>query len=345
MAAEIPIANIYYLLCYAWDALEEKDTLADAGALDSPDLLNLFARVLANGTHRLLHRGLDRGYLPREEELAGVRGKLLATPTLRRDLLRRGRAQCAWDELEYDTLPNRILKTTLARLATAELEPRARTAVRDVLRWLAPVTPLALRAEHFRRVQLHRNNRIYAFLLHVCEFIHEHWLPDAQGGARQFRDFVRTGLPALFQKFVFHFYDHELREGWTVNAPHIYWPMNDANEDACALLPRMETDVCLAGHGRAIILDTKFYANALAENAYASERLRTGHLYQLFAYLRHRAYEPGWERAEGVLLYPRVGRDFAPEFVTHGHRIRALTLNLHQPWRDIEHDLLRIAEL
>ena len=29
-SAEIPITNIYYLLCYAWDVLEEKETLAEA---------------------------------------------------------------------------------------------------------------------------------------------------------------------------------------------------------------------------------------------------------------------------------------------------------------------------
>lgn len=166
---EIPIANIYYLLCYAWDALEEKETLEEVGALDSTELLDLFAKVLTNGTRRLLRRGLDRGYVPREGEIAGVRGKLLTTPTLRRDLLRQGRAACIWDELEYDTLPNRILKTTFECLrGTAELDERTRADVRDMLRWLTPVRSLALRAEHFRRVQLHRNNRIYAMLLHVC---------------------------------------------------------------------------------------------------------------------------------------------------------------------------------
>ncbi len=344
MSREIPIANIYYLLCYAWDALEEKDSLAETDALESPDLLNLFARVLASATHRLLHRGLDRGYLLREDELPGVRGKLLATPTLRRRLLRHGRAMCAWDELEYDTLPNRILKTTLARLASATLEPRPLAAVRDVLRWRAPVSLLDLRATHFRRVQLHRNNRIYAFLLHICEFIHERWLPDAAGGPSRFRDFVREGLPALFEKFVFNFYAHELPAGWTTTAPLIEWPILEANPDARALVPRMQTDVCLAGPGRAIILDTKFYASALVENAYGTEKLRTGHLYQLFAYLRHRAHEPGWERAEGVLLYPRVDRDFAPEFTTHGHRIRARTVDLHQPWRAIERELRTVIE-
>ncbi len=343
MSGGIPIANIYYLLCYAWDALEEKEVLTETGALDSPDLLNLFARVLAGGTHRLLRRGLDRGYLPQEGELPGVRGKLLATPTLRRQLLRKGRAMCAWDELEYDTLPNRMLKTTLARLAGAALEPAAAATVRDVLRWLAPVSLIDLRAAHFRRVQLHRNNRIYSFLLHVCEFVHEHWLPEEAGGPGKFRDFVRDGLPALFEKFVFNFYAHELPDGWTTTAPALEWPMSDWNADARALVPTMRTDVCLTGPDRAIVLDTKFYTAALTGNPWGADRLRTAHLYQLFAYLRHGSLKPGWERAEGVLLYPRVEQDFAPDFITHGHRIRALTLNLHQPWREIERDLHAIV--
>ncbi len=91
MAQQIPITNIYYLLCYAWDVLEEKDALADVDTLDSTDLIDLFARVLVNGTRRLLRRGLDRGYLPREDEILGVRGKLLVTQTLRHNLLRHGR--------------------------------------------------------------------------------------------------------------------------------------------------------------------------------------------------------------------------------------------------------------
>lgn len=343
---EIPIANIYYLLCYAWEALEEKDTLADVGTLDSTDLLGLFARVLTNGTRRLLRRGLDRGYLPREDEIAGVRGKLLTTPTLRRDLLRRARAVCAWDELDYDTLPNRILKSTFQRLRDeATLDERSRAGVHDVLRWLAPVQPLDLHARHFRRVQLHRNNRIYTFLLHVCEFIHEHWLPAEQGGGRRFRDFVRERLGVLFEKFVLEFYRHELPtdEGWKVNAAKFGWQVTGANADADALLPQMETDVCLARLGRAIILDTKFYTEALKSNAYGSAKLSAANFYQLFTYLRQRAHEPGWEHAEGVLLYPRTTRDFDAAFTTHGHRVRALTLDLSRPWPDIRAALLSIA--
>jgi 5-methylcytosine-specific restriction enzyme subunit McrC len=341
--AEIPIANIYYLLCYAWDVLEEKDTLADVDTLESTDLLNLFARVLVNGTRRLLRRGLDRGYLPHEDEIPGVRGTLLVTQTLRRNLLRQGRTACAWDELEYDTLPNRILKTTLLRLHDAvELDRDTRADAHDLLRWLAPVRNIELRAEHFRRVQLHRNNRIYNFLLHICEFVHEHWLPAEHGGARHFRDFVRNGLANLFEKFVFNFYQHELH-GWIVSAPHIQWQMVVPNEADRALIPQMETDICLCGPGRAIILDTKFYAQALKTGYFGSPKLPPANLYQIYTYLRQKSCEPGWERAEGVLLYPRNTREFAVEFTTHSHRIRALTLDLTKPWQNIRAALIHIV--
>jgi 5-methylcytosine-specific restriction enzyme subunit McrC len=344
VGSAIPITNIYYLLCYAWDVLEEKDALADVDTLDSTDLIDLFARVLVNGTRRLLRRGLDRGYLPREDEILGVRGKLLVTQTLRHNLLRQGRAACAWDELEYDTLPNRILKTTLQRLHDAkELHAATRADVHDLLRWLAPVRSMELHGEHFRRVQLHRNNRIYSFLLHICEFVHEHWLPAEHGGARRFRDFLRDALPKLFQNFVFNFFQRELAGQWQVTNPHIHWQLDEANEDARVLLPRMETDVCLRRDGRVIILDTKFYAEALKAGSYGTPKLSSANLYQIFTYLRQQSCKPGWEQAEGVLLYPRTTRDFAVEFTTHGHRIRALTLDLAQPWQNIHAALLQIV--
>jgi len=341
---QIPIANIYYLLCYAWDVLEERDSVAAVDALDSTDLVDLFARVLVNGSRRLLRRGLDRGYLPREDEIPAVRGKLLATPTLRRDLIRRGRAACAWDELEYDTLPNRILKTTFERLRDAdELDARTRADVHDLLRWLSPVQSIDLRAAHFRRVQLHRNNRIYAFLLHVCEFVLEHWIPAEKGGARRFSDFVREGLPSLFECFVFNFFWHELPPEWHVSAPTIEWQRQSANKDAMEFLPRMETDVCLRSPDRAIILDTKFYANALKVSPHGAARLPAANLYQIFTYLRQRSSEAGWESAEGVLLYPRTTRDFTADFETHGHRIRALSLDLARPWQEIHTRLMEIV--
>ena len=83
---------------------------------------------------------------------------------------------------------------------------------------------------------------------------------------------------------------------WKVDAPTLDWQIIDANADAFALLPRMETDVCLRSPGRAIILDTKFYAIALKSSSFGPPRLPSANLYQLFTYLRQRCCEAGSTR-------------------------------------------------
>lgn len=82
---------------------------------------------------------------------------------------------------------------------------------------------------------------------------------------------------------------------------------------------------------REIIVDTKFYALALNTGAFGTANVSLANLDQLFMYLRQRAAESGREQAEDVLLYSRTTRDCADEFTTHGHRIRALMLDLAGP--------------
>ena len=119
-AGEIPIANIYYLLCYAWDVLEEKDNACRCGRAGFHRPVDLFARVLVNGTRRLLRRGLDRGYLPREDEIPRRARQVARHSDVAPQPSPPRSHRLCWDELEYDTLPNRILKTTLQRLRDAD---------------------------------------------------------------------------------------------------------------------------------------------------------------------------------------------------------------------------------
>ena len=71
----IPIENIYYLLCYAWNKLDEKDHVS-VSVDDKTEILDLLSKVLINGTRILLKRGLDKNYISQTNELTGVKGKL-----------------------------------------------------------------------------------------------------------------------------------------------------------------------------------------------------------------------------------------------------------------------------
>src|SRR3954452_22384479 len=115
----IPIGNLYYMLCYAWNRLDERD-LVDISALPRHDLPNLLARILATGAKRLLRQGIYRSYVAVQEDTRNPRGKIDVTDSLKRGLESRGWLSCSFDELSADVAHNQILRATARRLASSD---------------------------------------------------------------------------------------------------------------------------------------------------------------------------------------------------------------------------------
>ena len=122
----------------------------------------------------------------------------------------------------------------------------------------------------------------------------------------------------------------------------IQWQATDHSDAASALLPGMITDVTIAWPDRKLILDCKYYHQALVTR-YDALRFRSTNLYQLHAYVLNKAVEPSWENVEGMLLYPSNGYCFDHSFTLHGrHRIRVSTIDLQKAWPEIETELVRL---
>ena len=340
----IPIANIYYLFCYAWDHVEERDVVRvqDLGGLDK--VHDLLGKVLAQGTFRLIRRSIDRGYRDVREELSGIRGKIAVGETAKRALRARGQVACDYAELSQDVLHNQILRSTLRSLMRLpDLHSGVRSEVRNAYTKLDGVTLVPLSRHTFQRVQLDRNRRYYRFLLSVCRLIHEQLLVDERSGEATFRAFSEDHMDRLFEDFIREFYRRE-QDRYRVNyrGRTISWADEGTPDQHRSRVPRMEADVILEGSGRRIILDAKYYREAFGGH-YDGGKLRSPHLYQLLAYLRNREATavPG-AKHEGMLLYPTVDEPVAVEIVLEGFSIRARSINLAQEWPDIHTDMLEL---
>ena len=97
---KIPIQNIYYLLCYAWNKLEERD-IVDVSGIDATKILDLFAKVLIGGLSHLFKQGLDRGYVTFSEVTRCLKGKIGFSPTVKQNLLIKAKVYCDFDEMSY----------------------------------------------------------------------------------------------------------------------------------------------------------------------------------------------------------------------------------------------------
>lgn len=336
---KIPIRNLYYLFLYAW-ARFPGGKLADAGVDSSPDLPNLFARLLSSGTRRILRRGLDRGYQSFTEELATPRGRLRIDRMVKETTLLRGTAVCDFDELSHNVLHNRILKATLHALAGCrDVEAELRHELRTLVRRLHDVEDVRLSASCFRRVTVSRSNREYYFLIRLCEFVFWSLMPDSSGTGARFQQVLEdeVRMSAVFEEFLRNFYQLH-QPDYQVRAESPPWDVSDTSPADLALLPRMLTDITLRGRDQTIIIDAKYYREPLARSAHG-ERVRSAHLYQMLAYLKNeRARNPGVPLT-GILLYPEVGRRLRLRYRLLGLPLLVVTIDLGQAWPAVEAEL------
>ncbi|WP_338792523.1 5-methylcytosine-specific restriction endonuclease system specificity protein McrC [Bernardetia sp. MNP-M8] len=351
----IPIKNIYYLLCYAWNKLDESQRI-NVSIDDKTELLDLFAKVLITATKVLLKRGIDRDYIENVQEINAVKGKLQVSQTLKQNLLSKQKTVCSFDDFSFNILQNQILLSTIQRLInTRNIDRNLKTELIFLQKKLPQtIEKIELKNSLFSQVKIHRNNRFYGFVMNVCYIIFENTLPSESEkdnekrdkGSYIFSDFTRDErkMNQLFEAFIRNFYKIEQTKFITVKKEIIKWDFeNDLEADT--YLPRMETDISLENETEKIIIDAKYYQETMKKN-YGKDKIQSTNLYQLFSYLLNQ--EDGNEKtitAKGILLYPTIEKEYNLSYQFKNHQIQIKTLNLNADWREIEKRLKEIIEV
>ena len=108
----------------------------------------------------------------------------------------------------------------------------------------------------------------------------------------------------------------------------------------------MRTDIILDHYGeeRRIIIDTKF-TSILTRGWYREETLRSGYIYQMYAYLRSQEGngDPLSADAAGLLLHPALDAMVDESVVIQGHEIRFATVDLRAETGEIRRQLLQMV--
>jgi len=342
MNSVIPIENIYYLLCYSWNKLEEKEII-NINASDSTDVLNLFARILISGLKHLFKRGFDREYVLYQLDIRGIKGKLNFQESIKRNLLCHSYTNCGFDELDYNVLHNKILKSTVNLLLKVDnLENEYKDELLRIYNYrFYDIDLIELNDKVFSKVRLHRNNYFYDFLLKICMLIVDNILIEEKTGKSKFMDFLQDEIKMryVFEEFLRNFYKIE-QSDFRVTREIINWDILTFDDYSYKYLPEMKTDISLESQKRKIIMDAKFYKDTLDTN-YGKDIIHSSNLYQIAEYLRNiEAKDRINQKCEGILIYPTVNKEVDLKYNLAGHLIKVKTINLNQPWKEIHQNLL-----
>ena len=361
----IPVRNIWLLLLYASQLYRELPASRRVELEDAPDHIpHLVAEILANAVERRLRRNLSHGYQRHRADLNRVRGRIDLFRTERRRLLQRGSVACAFDELTVDTPRNRYVKVALTHIASvvsklandSDLERRCRDLAVRVERagvggYLDPrYAGKAAVLDNVGWMEAHERQMLAAASLALNLA-----MPTEQSGTALLPIVNRSETEGwrLYEKAVAGFYDVALsHRGWKVRrGSHIQWPTSDPTPGLHVIMPEMITDIVLERRehstpdaGRRIVIDTKF-TSIVAHGQFGQQMLKSGHMYQLYAYLRSQEQlgEPITLYSTGVLLYPSLGVDYNESAIIQGHRVSFVTVNLAADSQTIRSQLLRVV--
>jgi 5-methylcytosine-specific restriction enzyme subunit McrC len=348
----IPVRNIWWLMLYASDlgsAAHQVKLAAEDLPEEIPDLV---AEILVRAVEQRQRRQLSTSFLSREAVISRVRGRIDHLTTARRQLLAKGLVACCFEELSIDSPRNRFVRSalvTVARLVRkAELAHRCRGLAQNLRN--QGVVGEAPSRQQITKESFGRHDQADQAMLAAARLAMDLALPAEEAGPNALLDPQRCvhWLRSLYEKAIGGFYRFHLDEAqWVVKTGKtLNWPIEAATSGISQVFPSMRTDIVLdrRHHPQRLVIDTKF-TSLFTPGWYREQSLKTGHVYQLYAYLRSQeGHGDSWaDQADGLLLHPAISADVDESVRIQGHRMRFATVDLTASHKEIRDQLLGLA--
>lgn len=338
---KIPIRNIYYMLSYAYKVLKQ-DGFADLGSEEFENIYELLAEILIKGIGVQIKKGIYKEYNPVEEDLNVLRGKVGLTKSLRLKAAAGTRLHCVYDEFSSDNILNQILKTTCLKLIKNErVRLTQKKKLKHLMMYFSEVSEISIKTVEWKKLNYHKNNLTYKMLINICYLIWEGLIVTEQSDKYQFADFIKDRQMAkLYEKFIYEFFKQECPDISVGYQQQIKWKTDDGYID---LLPSMNTDITLTKDNHRLIIDTKFYSEALQKNYLSENRtFISSNIYQIFTYVKNSVFKG---KVSGMLLYPTVEYEIEQEYRLEGNRLYIRTVNLDERFEEIYKRLMNINNI
>ena len=338
----IRIQNIYYMLAYAFQVLNEQGYRKIATE-EFENTAELCAAILVKGINKQVKRGLGKEYVERSEALSSLRGKIDVSESFKTQTFLKKQMVCGYDDFSVDSQMNRIIKSTVLLLLKSDISKARKKELRKLMVYFDAVNTVDLYSVDWH-MQYNRNNQTYQMLITICYLVFKGLLQTQSDGTTKLMDFLdEQRMHRLYEKFILEYYRKEHPE-LTANASQIPWQLDDGIDD---MLPVMQTDIMLTKGDKTLIIDAKYYAHTTQRQC-DKNTLHSGNLYQIFTYVKNKEVELAEQPhvVSGMLLYARTDEEVYPEkeYQMSGNHIGVRTLNLDGDFESIKKQLDEIAD-
>lgn len=330
----IRVQNIYYMLSYAFQVLNEQG-YKQVATEKFENVAELCAAILIKGVSSQIKRGLGKEYVTQNESLSSIRGKIDLSVSVKEQSILKKRLVCNYDEFSVNSYMNRIIRTTMDILVRSSIRKDRKKQLCKLLIYFSEVEPLNRERINWK-LQFNKNNQTYQMLISVCYLILKGLLQTTSDGSTKLMDFLdEQRMCRLYEKFILEYYRKEHPELKT-NASRIPWNLDNDNDD---MLPVMQSDIILEKGDKSLVIDAKYYSHT-TQKQYNVNTLHSSNLYQIFTYVKNLDTE-NTGNVSGMLLYAKTDEIVLPNnsYKMSGNIISVKTLDLDCDFLEIRKQL------
>ena len=339
----IPIRNIYYMLAYAFQVLNEQG-YRNVATEHFDNVAEMCAAILSKGVSLQLKRGLGREYNQNTESLSALRGRIEISESIKTRSILKRQLVCSYDEFSENSYMNRIIKTTMELLLKSDIPKVRKKELRKLLVFFGNVEVLDVHRINWH-IRYNRNNQTYRMLISICYLVVKGLLQTTSDGTMRLMDFFdEQRMCHLYEKFILEYYRKEFPQ-LSANASQIPWALDDDSND---MLPVMQTDIMLSHKNKILIIDAKYYSHS-TQAQYDIRTIHSGNLYQIFTYVKNKEVElekkDEAHEVAGMLLYAQTDESVQPNntYKMSGNSISVKSLDLNCEFSQIAEQLNDIA--
>ena len=193
----IPVKNIYYMLAYAFQVLNE-----DGYKSVATEQFNNVADLCS-------------------EMLSGLRGRIDITESIKTQAMLRRQMVCTYDEFSVNTYKNQVIKTTMLKLLHVDIDKKRKKEIKKLLVFFDEVNELDVYSIQWNQ-QYSKNDQTYRMLIAICYLVLKGLLQTTSNGSVKMMDFIdeqRMCSPEL-----------------TANASQIPWIVDDGVKDMLPIM-------------------------------------------------------------------------------------------------------------
>lgn len=338
----IPIKNIYYMLSYAFQLLNEQG-YKNLATEDFDNVGDLCSAILIRGISQQLKRGLGREYISETDTISAIRGKIEITESIKSQSMLRNQMVCTYDEFSVNSPLNQIVKSTVMLLLKSDIAKSRKKELRKLMVYFDDVSTVDVRSINWA-INYNRNNQTYRLLITICYLVVKGLLQSKSDGSVKMMDFLdEQRMCRLYEKFILEYYKKHYPQIKTT-ASQIDWALDDG---IGTMLPTMQSDIMLSYKNdeieKTLIIDAKYYTHT-TQVQYDVHTLHSNNLYQIFTYVKNKATKGG--EVSGMLLYAKTDEEIYPnnEYQMSGNKIVVRTLDLNCDFEVIASQLNIIAD-